>query len=547
MASKQVEKILVVDDDPDVLDLIAQQTLGPQGYQVATADNGNQALQLAIKTSPDILITALDLPGLSGRDLLTALKSQGFESTVIALVPKSAAEMQIRQAFRLGARDVLTKPLREAELISSIDHALQEVRLRRDRQELAQRLSGANQTLEKRVKELTTLYNIGKAVTASMDLSQLFGKLIEGALFVTEAELGWLMLLDEATNKPILRAGKNLPNLNHIKLNQPWDDGLSSFLILSGEGIIIEGEALAKMKAGAVAKAVAAVPIKVKEQVVGVITVGNKTGKAFAERDQAMLSAVADYASIALVNARLFQTVEARARTLQKSFEELSEMGKQKDEMMLNVSRELHNPLLQAKTTLEKVIRWEMGTLTEHQTKTLRTVLEQLDALQGVIQNMTMLGDVSNRAPNPKPVMLTDFLNEALARMSGVARQKGVALLPEFPPEPARVSADPAQMSRVIDSLIANAIKFSAQGNYVTVRFKDSGIGLINIGILDNGPGIAPDKLQEVWRDSTARKAGPTGISLGLIKRIVEAHGGQAWAESEPGRGSKFYFSLVKA
>jgi two-component system NtrC family sensor kinase len=129
---KQNEKILVADPDPEVLDLVAQQVLGPQGYQVATASDGSTALKLALRMSPDIIITSLDLPGLSGRDLMTALRSQGFESVVIATGSKGS-ELAAMQAFRLGAKDFLTKPLREAELIAALDRALEELRLRRER------------------------------------------------------------------------------------------------------------------------------------------------------------------------------------------------------------------------------------------------------------------------------------------------------------------------------------------------------------------------------------------------------------------------------
>ena len=77
MAAKPNEKILVVDDDPDVLDVVVQQVLQPQGYQAATAQDGAAALQLAMQSAPDILITSLELPGLSGRDLMAGLRSQG--------------------------------------------------------------------------------------------------------------------------------------------------------------------------------------------------------------------------------------------------------------------------------------------------------------------------------------------------------------------------------------------------------------------------------------------------------------------------------------
>jgi len=374
---RQNEKILVVDDDPDVLKLVAQQVLAPQGYQVSTASDGNSALQLALKLSPDIIIASLELPGLSGKDLLAALRSRGFDSIIIATGPKGS-ETDALPAFRLGAKDYLTKPLREAELVSSIDHALEDVRLRREREQLSQRLSTANQQLEKQVKELTTLYGIGKVVAASTDLAQLFMRLLEGALFMTEAELGWIVLAEEGTGKLILRAIKNLPSLSMIKINQPWDDGISSLLILSGEGITLAGEPLAKLRAGQVVKAAAAVPLKAKERVLGVIVVGNKSGKPFNERDQAMLSAVADYASIALVNAHLFQALETRAYTLQKSYDELA--------------AHLSSEFSQTKSLLEQITRGETGPLTAAQTQTLQTALEKLRHSQQIM-------DEAQRAP----------------------------------------------------------------------------------------------------------------------------------------------------
>jgi two-component system NtrC family sensor kinase len=390
--AKLQEKILVVDDDPQVLDLIAEQVLKPQGYQVATAQDGNTALKFAMEMKPDILIVSLEIPGLSGKDLLAALRTQESEATVIATGPKGS-ETQMMQALRLGAKDYLTKPLREAELVSSIDHALTEVKLRRQREELATRLAGANQQLERRVKELSTLYNIGKAVTSSTELSQLFGTLIEGALYVTEAEVGWLSLRDEGAEVLILRAVKGLPLGTNIKVNQPWDDGLSSFLLMSGEPMTLAGEPLTKMRAGQVAKAAAAVPIKAKEQVMGVIAVGNKSGRPFTERDQAMLSAVADYASIALVNARLFQALEERARTLQQSYDALAIASSDHKAVAVlqNAAREMAGPLGQARSISDHLLRGGGGTLTPQLVEALRASQERLDVLNHMVEHLATL------------------------------------------------------------------------------------------------------------------------------------------------------------
>jgi two-component system NtrC family sensor kinase len=387
MAVKQSEKILVVNEDPAIVDLIVQQVLLPQGFQVQTAHDGAAALQTVLSHAPDLLLTSLELPGLSGRDLMTALRSQGLETTIIVIGPRGA-DSQAVQAFRLGAKDYIGQPLREAELVASLDRALSEVRLRRERETLAQRLAAANQQLEKRVKELTTLAGIGKAVTAMTNLGHLFNRLLEAGLYVTEAEIGWLMLAEENSGQPILRAGKNLPNLSALRPGQPWDDGISSLLMLSGEGLTLAGPALARLRAGQVVKAAVAVPLKARDKVIGVIVAGNRTGKAFTERDQAMLAAVADYAVIAIVNARLFQALEARAHALQQALDAQVAANTRKDEALQRTLKQLSAPVIQARGGLEQLVNGQAGGLLPQQADTLRGALDRLATLQRYLDEL---------------------------------------------------------------------------------------------------------------------------------------------------------------
>jgi len=400
MAVKPNEKILVADDNPDVLDLIVQQVLAPQGYQVATAHDGAAALQLALQSPPDILVTSLELPGLSGRDLMLALRSQGYETTLIATGPRGA-DSQALQAFRLGAKDYLGKPLREAELVASIDRALAEVRLRREREQLSGKLAAANQQLEKRVRELTTLAGIGKAVTAVTNLTHLFGRLLDAGLYVTEAEVGWLVLAEENSNKLVLRAAKNMPNLSAIRVNQPWDDGVSSLLMMSGEGLLLSGPALAKLRAGQVVKAAVAVPLKAKEKVIGVIVVGNRSGKPFGERDQAMLSAVADYAVIAIINGWLFQAMEARVANLQRAYEDQVNANVKKSAEVDRTAQQLKGPLQHMRATLEPLVHGQMGAISARQAEAVHAVLDRLSALDAQIDALRAAAPAAGPAAAP--------------------------------------------------------------------------------------------------------------------------------------------------
>jgi two-component system NtrC family sensor kinase len=335
MASRAArERVLVVDEDPDVLDLLARQVLEPLGYEVATADDAGSAIQQALNFAPDLIIASLTLPGLSGKDLLVALRSQGMEVPML-VTAREGMEGNAIQAFRLGARDYLVKPLREAEVLAAAERALNEVRLRHERQQLAEQLAESNRQLERRVRELTTIYGIGKAVTSTTNQSQLFTKLMEGSLYVCEADLGWVLLKDEATDKLVLRAQSHLPPALAGKLYQAWDDGVSSLVMLSGEALTIHGEGLSKFKLARLAKAALLAPIKVRDKPIGVICVAHQDARPFNERDQRMLEAVADYASISLVNARLFQALEARASRLEKMVQQQAPDGGEQHESEL--------------------------------------------------------------------------------------------------------------------------------------------------------------------------------------------------------------------
>jgi two-component system, NtrC family, sensor kinase len=309
---KPSEKILIADEDPDVIDLVARQALGPLGYSMATASDGPGAIQRIMSFHPDIVLASLTLLGLSAKEILVALRARGLESLVIVTAPEGQEKAAL-QAFRLGAKDYLAKPLREAEVVSSVERALSEVRLRKEREALEHRLSEANDQLEHRVRELTLLYGIGKAIVSLNQLERLYDRLMEGARYATDTEMGWLLQRDDSGRELILRSQHGLPAALAAKLNQPWDDGVAPLVIASGEGLRLSGEGLRRFKIAQICQSVLVVPIKAKSESLGVIAVGHKEAREFSVREQAMLEAVADYASIAMINARLFRELENRA------------------------------------------------------------------------------------------------------------------------------------------------------------------------------------------------------------------------------------------
>lgn len=349
-----LERVLVVDEDPEVLDLVARQVLEPLGYNVATAGDAAGAIQQALTFAPDLVIASLSLPGLSGKDLLVALRSQGLDVPTL-VTAQEGMDADAIQAFRLGASDYLVKPLRETEVVSAVERAISEIRLRHEREQLAKQLEESNLQLERRVRELTTLFGLGKTVTSTTHQGQLFDKLMEGSIYVTEADMGWVLLPEENDPQLYLRAQRNLPSDLKGKLHQPWDDGVSSLVMLSGEALAIHGEGLSQFKLARFGEAALIAPIKVRDQSIGVITVARVEARPFSERAQAMLEAVADYASISLVNARLFQALEARAHRLQQMIDEAQIDAQARADWRAGLNRDLRAAQAQIAQLLEEV------------------------------------------------------------------------------------------------------------------------------------------------------------------------------------------------
>lgn len=373
MATIPSENILVAESDPGICDLIARQTLKPFGYQVSIATDGSSAIHQAVQLQPDVLITNINLPGLSGKDLLVALSSQGISMPVILMAEKGQ-EADIIQAFRLGASDYLMLPVREAEVLSCVERALKQVREIRAREKLTEQIKQANAELQRRVRDLSTIFAVGRAVISITDQRVLFDKIVEAVTTVTEADLGWFTLKDDNTKAFTLAAHRNLPEGLARKIGQPLDDGLGTLVAMSAETLAIHGQPLQKFKISDLGKSAMVVPVKVKNEAIGLLTVVRKSEKPFGSSEHTLSEAIADYASISLVNARLFRALAQNA--------EAAQLGeKRKNELLQQVRQEIQSNLTTALYPLELLLAEKLGGVTSQQKQAMETTQTALKRL----------------------------------------------------------------------------------------------------------------------------------------------------------------------
>jgi DNA-binding response OmpR family regulator len=375
------DRILVVEHDPEISDLIARQALRSVGYQVDIATDATSAIKRAVQNPPDLIIANLNLPGLSAKDLLIALSSQGVNTPLLVIAGKEQ-EHDIIQAFRLGAADYLLWPARDAEVISAAERVLRRVHETRDRQRLDVKLSEVNYELQRKVRELTAILNVGKAVMSITDQRFLFQKIVAGAIQVSEAHIAWLLVRNDDSKTFLLAAQHGLPDVWAKKINMPLDDGISGLVALSGETLAIAGEPLLKFRVANFGRSTCAVPIKIQKEVIGMLVVVRKDNRPFEKTEQALLEAVADYASISLVNARLFRALN---NTIQAS-----RAGERRQNALLeSIRNSMAEDLKSATYPIDLLLTEMTGNLSERQREALKTARAALQRMARAAEKTT--------------------------------------------------------------------------------------------------------------------------------------------------------------
>jgi GAF domain-containing protein len=172
----------------------------------------------------------------------------------------------------------------------------------------------------------------------------------------------------------LLTAHRNLPDAWAQKMNQPLEDGISSLVTLSGETLLIHGSPLEKFKVASLGKTAAVVPIKVQNEVIGLLLVLRKAERPFDRSDQTLLEAVADYASISLVNARLF-------RALEQTAEAASYGAKQRNALLEAVRESVRDEVQAVRYPIESMLALKAGPLTGQQR-------EMLDIAHAALQRL---------------------------------------------------------------------------------------------------------------------------------------------------------------
>jgi len=289
-------RVLVVDDSREIRKFVVQYVLEPNGFEAVEATNGAEGVRKVLKSGIDLVLLDLEMPKMTGFEVLDALRARRSKVPVI-LMTSHGSEAIVVEVFHKGVRDYVIKPFTADEMLATIERALSEVRLQREKETLTARLMQSNQQLEQRLCELNTLFHIGKSVTALMERDKLLGRIVDAALYVVGSEESAIFLQDERVDKLQECMRRRRVKGEEKQVSRRTEEELAADTMRKGDALVTS--------------AMLSVPLKVGGRAIGVLCVSNKvTARSFSDHDRHLLMALADYAAIAIENARLLQQIE---------------------------------------------------------------------------------------------------------------------------------------------------------------------------------------------------------------------------------------------
>jgi len=536
------ERILVVENDPVISDLVSRQALQPAGYQVLVVNDASTAIQKGIQFSPDAVIVNLHLPDLSAKDMMVALTAQGMDAPVIIMGMKGS-EGEVIQAFRLGAIDTLLWPVREAEVINVIERVLVQIRERRERARMAQQLQDMNQELQQRVRELTTLFSVGKTVTSVTDQVALYEKILDSAARVTQADLGWFLIREDKGKKLILVTHRNLPASLSANLNMPWDDGISSLVAISAETLNLHGDPVSRFKISMLGQSILIVPIKAQRQVIGVISLMRKKEKPFNDSEQSLAEAVADYASISLINSRLFRALEERAQSQQMVAENAQAVVRVSEALLDSTRSELKPALDRTQTALDVLskdpsIRWF-----KEQKSLLADLQEKIDDLRRIGDSIAPIPYLKSSLPFGQ-ANLTDIAKHAEKHFRSYAQHNKITLSCEVYAS-VIAKGDLRQIYAVVESMLAEAIRRCQTNGQLVIQVAVNDEQKGQVTIIDKNTVIPTNEIPVLFMPGEKDKPfSGLAVDLCIAQELVKLQNGSLWAHSTPGEGTQYCLSL---
>ena len=516
--------VLFVDDEANVLRSI-ERILIREPYKKRFAGSGAEALALMEKEPAQVVVSDMKMPEMDGLTFLRIIKEKYPETVRMALsaftqVAQILASINTGEVFRY-----VTKPAKAGELLEALQAAIAYYLLRHDREELVETLTESVNNLKKEIKERK---RVEEALRNSEErIRTIVNTAVDG--IITADERGIIRSFNPAAEKIFGYSeeevtGWNLKTLMPSPYREEHDTYISDYLRTGKRKVIgMASEALAERKDGTTFP----LDLSISEMRLG--------------EERIFTGILRDSTERKLAEEELLRTKEAAERA-----------DRAKSEFLANMSHEIRTPMNSIMGFIRLLLDEE---LSASQQEMLETVKESADRLLNLIDGILDLSKIEadSIVLEEVPFTMGSLVLEAIRLVRPRVAEKAVEIRCDLEEGTQWVMGDPTRVRQVLLNLLANASKFTEQGEILTTvkKLKETKDEvLMEVAVSDTGIGISEDKRGAIFQaftqadGSTTRKYGGTGLGLTISQRLINVMGGEIKVESRSGEGSTFRFSV---
>jgi two-component system sensor histidine kinase KdpD len=302
------------------------------------------------------------------------------------------------------------------------------------------------------------------------------------------------------------------------------NDGTSGLAFLAGYGY----------------RACTCVELALAEENLGVMSLLLKTGRVFTADELELLAAIGREISMAVRNSQLYEEASsARA---------LKELDALRSQLLANVSHELRTPLAAIKGFSSTLLQTDVTFDAPTSRNFLQIIDKESDKLNNLIEELLIESRIESGTfqVRRKRYSIIEVIAAVKDRLDSLTERHKLEIRVRH--DLPQIEVDNNHVGQVLTNLVENAVKYSQENRPVVIEAEAANSEMV-ISVSDEGIGIAPEFQKKIFTrffrvDNSARNIKGTGLGLSICRGIVEAHGGRIWVNSEPGKGSKFSFSL---
>lgn len=399
--------------------------------------------------------------------------------------------------------------------------------------------------LQARQRDLERVYEVSRTIGAGRSLAEVLPELVGRVTASLGAKVGLVALYKPGEQaleviSPIWVAGHALRAEGYrLPLT---DAGLVQKVFVSGEGGFVNELANGtrdRLLTDLDASQVAAVPLRLESQTIGVLLVTDRENGDFDADDLELLTSLAAPAALILEHMTRFEEA-------QETSQKMAEVAQLKTDFVSVVSHELRTPLTSIIGSLATLSRPQLAPVDPGARELLASATRQADRLKRLIEDLLTVSRLDNRSMpmRPEAIELQSYIREIVRAVPGAEGVVSLDLAPELP----LIQADPEHLRRIVTNLVENGLKY-AQGGPLEVIARVSGKE-VHFSVVDHGPGIPYELSDHIFERFTqvsaheTRTKGGTGLGLSIVRGLSQAMGGRVWYEPTVGGGATFVVAL---